>query len=153
MCELDQLSEMAPKAGAVSRRQFGKVGAVAGVGAALAPWATACAQGAGGLVETDVSFAAPGGTMDGFFVHPSEGKHPAVILWPDIAGIRDAKKVMARRLASSCTPTASFMNQRTHAAGSSVSRTSRTMSEVWRSRPSIAGANTFNSPTASRGDR
>ena len=46
MCELDQLSEMAPKAGAVSRRQFGKVGAVAGVGAALAPWATACAQGA-----------------------------------------------------------------------------------------------------------
>ena len=101
MCELDQLSEMAPKAGAVSRRQFGKVGAVAGVGAALAPWATACAQGAGGLVETDVSFTAPGGTMDGFFVHPSEGKHPAVILWPDIAGIRDAKKVMARRLASS----------------------------------------------------
>ena len=37
--------------------------------------------------------------MDGFFVHPASGKHPAVILWPDIAGIRDAKKVMARRLA------------------------------------------------------
>jgi carboxymethylenebutenolidase len=96
MCELDQLNEMG-----VSRRQFGTLGAVAGLGAAVAPWATACAQGAGGLVETDVSFAAPGGTMDGFFVHPAEGKHPAVILWPDIAGVRDAKKVMARRLASS----------------------------------------------------
>ena len=97
MCELDQLNEMSR----VSRRQFGKFGAVAGLGAALTPWATACAQGAGGLVENDVSFAAPGGTMDAFFVHPGEGKHPAVILWPDIAGLRDAKKVMARRLASS----------------------------------------------------
>ena len=55
----------------VSRRQFGKVGAVAGLGAAWS-WATACAQGAGGLTEADVSFAAPGGTMDAFFVHPAE---------------------------------------------------------------------------------
>lgn len=97
MCELDQVSEM----GRVSRRQFGTIGAVAGLGAAFAPWATACAQGAAGLVENDVKFAAPGGTMDAFFVHPAEGKHPAVILWPDIAGLRDVKKVMARRLASS----------------------------------------------------
>jgi carboxymethylenebutenolidase len=96
MCELDQISEM----GRVSRRQFGKVGAVAGLGAAFAPWATACAQGGGGLVENDVSFAAPGGTMDAFFVHPGEGKHPAVIIWPDIAGLRDAFKAMGRRLAS-----------------------------------------------------
>ena len=101
MCELDHLSEMgakaAPKTSGVSRRQFGKVGAVAGLGAAFAPWASACAQGGGGLVEADVSFAAPGGTMDAFFVHPGEGKHPAVILWPDIAGLRDAKKVMSTR--------------------------------------------------------
>jgi len=96
MCELDQVNEM----GRVSRRQFGKVGAVAGLGAAFAPWATACAQGAGGLTESDVSFAAPGGTMDAFFVHPGEGKHPAVIIWPDIAGLRDAFKAMARRLAT-----------------------------------------------------
>ncbi|HEU4649856.1 MAG TPA: dienelactone hydrolase family protein, partial [Croceibacterium sp.] len=83
-----------------SRRQFGKVGAVAGLGAAFAPWATACAQGAGGLTESDVKFAAPGGTMDAFFVHPGEGKHPAVIIWPDIAGLRDAFKAMGRRLAA-----------------------------------------------------
>lgn len=101
MCELDQLSKMGPVAGKVSRRQFGTLGAVAGLGAAFTPWATACAQGAGGLTESDVSFAAPGGTMDAFFVHPAQGKHPAVIVWPDIAGLRDAFKAMGRRLASS----------------------------------------------------
>ncbi|KRA80755.1 dienelactone hydrolase family protein [Altererythrobacter sp. Root672] len=97
MCELDQLSDMSR----VSRRTFGTLGAVAGLGATFAPWAVANAQGAGGLTENMVSFAAPGGTMDAFFVHPSSGKHPAVILWPDIAGLRDAKKAMGRRLASS----------------------------------------------------
>ena len=75
MCELDQLNEMSR----VNRRQFGSLGAVAGLGAAFAPWATACAQGARGLTESDVKFDAPGGTL---------------------AGLRDAKKVMARRLAS-----------------------------------------------------
>src|SRR3546814_3158640 len=100
MCELDQLSEMGPAAGKVSRRQFGTIGAVAGLGAAFVPWASACAQGAGGLTESDVKFDAPGGTMDAFFVHPAQGKHPAVIVWPDIAGLRAAFKVMGRRLAS-----------------------------------------------------
>ena len=67
MCELDQLNEMSR----VNRRQFGSLGAVAGLGAAFAPWATACAQGASGLTESDVKFDAPGGTLDGFFVHPA----------------------------------------------------------------------------------
>jgi carboxymethylenebutenolidase len=81
----------------VSRREFGAMSAMA----ALAACASAeKVQAQGGLTETDVRFAAPGGTMDGFFVHPATGKYPAVILWPDIAGIRDAKKIMARRLAA-----------------------------------------------------
>jgi carboxymethylenebutenolidase len=83
--------------GAVSRREFGALGAMAALAACTSIEAEAQE---GGLTETDVSFAAPGGTLDGFFVHPATGKHPAVILWPDIAGIRDAKKVMARRLAA-----------------------------------------------------
>ena len=58
MCELDQLSEMGPAAGKVSRRQFGTIGAVASLGAAFVPWATACAQGAGGLSESP--WARPG---------------------------------------------------------------------------------------------
>jgi carboxymethylenebutenolidase len=94
MCDQDQVIEMG-KSG-VSRREFTAMGAMA----ALAACATSEeVQAQGGLTESDVTFDAPGGTMDGFFVHPASGKHPAVILWPDIAGLRDAKKVMARRLA------------------------------------------------------
>jgi carboxymethylenebutenolidase len=97
MCDQDHLIEMGK--GGVSRRQFGALGAMA----ALAACATTEEGGAaaGGLSESNVSFAAPGGTMDAFFVHPADGKHPGVILWPDIAGLRDANKVMARRLAGS----------------------------------------------------
>jgi len=99
MCDRDHLAEMDVKAG-VSRREFGAIGAI-GAMAALAACASVEAQAQeGGLTERDVSFAAPGGTLDAFFVHPATGKHPAVILWPDIAGLRDAKKVMARRLAA-----------------------------------------------------
>ena len=98
MCELDQLTAMSR----VNRRQFAALGAAAGVGAGLA----ACAPiegetGAGGLTENTVTFAAPGGTMDGVFIHPGSGSHPGVILWPDIAGLRPAKVAMGRRLAAS----------------------------------------------------
>jgi carboxymethylenebutenolidase len=93
MCELDQLAAM-PK---VNRRQFAAL-AGAGAVAACAPM-DSNAQSASGLTETAVSFAAPGGTFDGVFIHPASGAHPAVILWPDIAGVRPAKLVMGRRLA------------------------------------------------------
>jgi carboxymethylenebutenolidase len=33
-------------------------------------------------------------------VQPASGKHPAVILWPDIASIRESKRNIARKLAS-----------------------------------------------------
>src|SRR5688572_33130769 len=94
MCDQDQLLDM--NKGAVSRREFGAISAMAALAACAASEEV---QAQGGLTESDVSFDAPGGTLDGFFVHPATGKHPAVILWPDIAGLRDAKKVMARRLA------------------------------------------------------
>jgi carboxymethylenebutenolidase len=93
MCELDQLNEM----GAVNRRQFTAMGAIAAFAAACAPGEAGAADG--DLAEEMVKFPAPGGTMDAFFVHPAKGKHPAVIMWPDIASLRDAFKVMARRLA------------------------------------------------------
>ncbi len=96
MCELDQLDAMGPKRG-LSRRQFTAMGAAGVAAAACAPTGGVKAQD--GLVENMVTFDAPGGTMDGFFVHPAQGKHPGVIMWPDIAGLRDAKKAMARRLA------------------------------------------------------
>ncbi|HYD23930.1 MAG TPA: dienelactone hydrolase family protein [Croceibacterium sp.] len=95
MCERDQLAGI-DRSG-VSRRQFAAMSAMA----TLAACTTVESEAVGGLTESDVSFAAPGGTMDGFFVHPASGEHPAVIMWPDIAGLRDAFKTMARRLAAS----------------------------------------------------
>jgi carboxymethylenebutenolidase len=46
-----------------------------------------------------VEVPTPDGSCDAFFVHPAQGSHPGVIFWPDAIGLRDAKKLMARRLA------------------------------------------------------
>ncbi len=51
------------------------------------------------LTETGVTFDTSDGAMDAFFVHPKQGNYPAVIFWPDIASLREAKRNMARRLA------------------------------------------------------
>tara|TARA_R110002072_G_scaffold242564_14_gene401468 strand:+ start:1158 stop:2042 length:885 start_codon:yes stop_codon:yes gene_type:complete len=51
------------------------------------------------LAESSVTIATSDGQADAFFVHPASGRHPAVLLWPDIAGLRDAFRMMARRLA------------------------------------------------------
>lgn len=96
MCERDQFSTISRP---LNRRQFGALGA-AGAVAACAPLESADGQ-ATGLRETAVTFPADGGQMDGVFMHPGEGAHPAVILWPDIAGLRPAKLQMGRRLAES----------------------------------------------------
>jgi carboxymethylenebutenolidase len=99
MCDESKLKEWARST--ISRRQFGALSGAA----ALA----ACAGGTGeGIAyeprppvkERMVSFPTPDGTMDAFFVHPASGKAPAVILWPDIASIREAKRNIARILAS-----------------------------------------------------
>ena len=82
----------------MSRRDFAAFGAAA----ALAGCASNAAPGAGGgeLTETMVRVTTPDGVADAFFVHPAMGKYPAVIMWPDIAGLREAKRIMARRLAA-----------------------------------------------------
>lgn len=47
-----------------------------------------------------VSIDTPDGAAEAFFVTPKHGKHPGVIMWPDVAGLRDAYKTMATRLAA-----------------------------------------------------
>jgi len=98
MCdEFTAIEEEAAIVGAgLTRRDFAAVGAAA----ALAGCATTGEAGAVALTESTVTFSTPDGTADAFFAHPTKGKHPGVIMWPDIAGIRDAFKVMARRLAA-----------------------------------------------------
>lgn len=47
-----------------------------------------------------VAIDTPDGTADAFFVAPSGGRHPGVIVWPDVAGLRAAFETMATRLAA-----------------------------------------------------
>ena len=82
----------------LSRRQFAATGAAVAIAACSGSPSEASTRR---VTESTVSFTTPDGTMDAFFVHPARGRHPAVILWPDIAGLRDAYKTMARRLAES----------------------------------------------------
>lgn len=51
--------------------------------------------------EREVDVTTPDGTADAYFVHPASGRHPGVILWPDIRGIRPAFRTMGKRLAQS----------------------------------------------------
>lgn len=100
MC--DDFTLEADKA-AISRRKFGIMGGAAVVSAGVAPAAQAgftLAKGGRALTERMVEVPTPDGICDAFFVHPAKGKHPGIIFWPDIGGLREAKMQMARRLAA-----------------------------------------------------
>ena len=103
MCERDQLDLKGAADWALNRRQFAiaGLGALAGCasGSVGSDDAGASSGGVGALAEERVQVATADGTMDAFFVRPAKGKHPGILTWPDIAGLREAFEVMARRLA------------------------------------------------------
>ena len=80
MCDEQDLARWAR--GKVPRRAFGGGAMAAGVAACAPVNADVDRPAAGGLTERMVSFAAPGGTMDGFFVHPADRASPLVLFWP-----------------------------------------------------------------------
>ena len=80
----------------MTRRQFG----VASVGAGLAMLLPRAAD-AQAVSEADIDVTTPDGVADCYFVHPTSGAHPGVLIWPDAFGLRSAKKQMGRRLAES----------------------------------------------------
>ena len=84
------------RAGKLTRRQFGAVSAGAGL-AALLPRAA----NAQDVTESEIDVTTPDGVADSYFVHPSSGAHPGVLIWPDAFGLRPAKRQMAKRLAES----------------------------------------------------
>src|SRR3984885_6688518 len=96
MCELDDMEEFSKQPSNVSRRQFGALALGAGFAMALPRLADA-AETKG----VDVEIKPPDGTCDAYFVSPVKGRHPAVLTWPDIFGLRPASKEMATRLAGS----------------------------------------------------
>ena len=101
MCDEQHMAKWASEG--LSRRQFGALGAMTVAGAAAAACTPVGADNGAitlpAMAERDVSFDTGSGTMDAWFVHPMTRPAPAVILWPDIAGLREAKKDIARRLA------------------------------------------------------
>jgi carboxymethylenebutenolidase len=80
----------------VTRREFGATAAGVGMMAMLPRVANAQA-----VTESDVEITTPDGVCDAYFVHPSSGRSAAVLVWPDILGLRPAFRQMGKRLAES----------------------------------------------------
>jgi carboxymethylenebutenolidase len=99
MCDNDSIQDILEynrRSGGLSRREFGALTLGAGLISAL-PAAANAAE----TKDAEVEIKTPDGTADAYFVHPATGKHPGVIIWPDIFGLRPAFRQMAKRLAES----------------------------------------------------
>ena len=78
----------------LSRRRFGVLSAAGALAAVLPRDAYAS-----DVREQDVLVDTPDGKADAYFVHPQGKASPAVVIWPDILGLRPAFRAMAKRLA------------------------------------------------------
>jgi carboxymethylenebutenolidase len=97
MCDNDSLDDMVEynlRSGELSRRQFGALSLGVGLATVLPKVANAAE-----VTGSEVEIKTADGTADAFFVHPAKSKHPAVLIWPDIFGLRPAFRQMATRLA------------------------------------------------------
>jgi carboxymethylenebutenolidase len=125
MCDNDSFDDMVAyrlRQELLSRRTFGSLTLGAGLaslvplGCAPAEPATSPASAASGsaaastgtpaggapaITESEVTITTPEGTCDAYFVHPTAGASPAVLVWPDIFGLRPAFRQMGKRLAAS----------------------------------------------------
>jgi len=93
MCDQDQYAEDLKK---YSRRTVGAMGAAVGVAMMLPRAANAV-----DVKESEVTIKTPDGDCDAYFVTPTTGAHAAVLVWPDIFGLRTAFRQMGKRLAES----------------------------------------------------
>lgn len=98
MCDQDHFEDDRQQyeaLGLVTRKQFGVM-----LGAGIAMMLPKVANAAA-VTESEVSVTTPDGTADCYFVHPSSGTAPGVLVWPDIFGLRPAFRQMGKRLAES----------------------------------------------------
>ena len=92
MCDLNDQEELKK----YTRRDFATWAASAGVLTALPSVANAVA-----VAEREVTIATADGNCDAYFVAPTSGPAPGVLVWPDVFGLRPAFRQMGRRLAES----------------------------------------------------
>lgn len=78
----------------LSRRRFGALSVGTGMTMMLS------SANAADVAEHEIEIKTPDGVADAYFAHPSNGKHPAVLIWPDAFGLRPAFRQMGRRLAA-----------------------------------------------------
>ncbi len=91
MCDQDHFDEDLKK---YSRRDVGVLAAAVGVSFMLPRAAHAV-----DVKESEVTIKTPDGECDAYFVAPTTGAHAAVLVWPDIFGLRPAFRQMGKRLA------------------------------------------------------
>jgi carboxymethylenebutenolidase len=92
MCQYDSNDDIL-RGSEFTRRHFGALGLGAGLAAMLPSIA-----GAAEVSESEVEIKTPDGTCDAHFVHPA-GATAAVLVWPDIFGLRPSFRAMGKRLA------------------------------------------------------
>ncbi|WP_213955361.1 MULTISPECIES: dienelactone hydrolase family protein [unclassified Variovorax] len=92
MCDLNDQEELKK----YTRRDFAAWTASAGLLSTLPSVANAVA-----VTEREVTITTPDGSCDAYFVAPTAGAAPGVLVWPDIFGLRPAFRQMGRRLAES----------------------------------------------------
>ncbi|MDY6983011.1 MAG: dienelactone hydrolase family protein [Pseudomonadota bacterium] len=98
MCDKDTVhgSTEHPRKYGITRRQFSTMAASVSLLTMLPPVANAQA-----VTESEVEITTPDGVCDAYFVHPSAGASAAVLMWPDIFGLRASFRAMGKRLAES----------------------------------------------------
>jgi carboxymethylenebutenolidase len=97
MCDensIDDMIEFKRRSGELTRRRFGALSVGVGVTMMLPQVA-----GAAAVTESEVEIKTADGIADAYFVHPSSGQHPGVLIWPDALGLRPAFRQMGKRLA------------------------------------------------------
>ncbi len=92
MCERDSSDDIL-RGNELSRRQFGALGLGATL-AAMLPSVVSATE----VAEHEVEIKTLDGTCDAHFVHPAAAT-AAVLVWPDIWGLRPAFRAMGKRLA------------------------------------------------------
>ncbi|HTQ99760.1 MAG TPA: dienelactone hydrolase family protein [Candidatus Acidoferrum sp.] len=99
MCEHDTAQEWEDhvKANPLSRRHFMAISAGLSLASLLEMFPVAA--NAADVKESDVTIKTPDGMSDCYFVHPAQGASAAVLVWPDVLGLRPAFRAMGKRLA------------------------------------------------------
>ena len=90
------IHRFASQGGELNRRQFNQLLALGTLSTIMPQFAVANER----IMQQEVSVKTPHGTADCLFTAPKIGRHPAVIMWPDIKGRRAAFDVMGQRLAA-----------------------------------------------------